>query len=176
MSNKEVIQENTAIIEEMLRKAEKADEPGELSRNRLIHSGDEELPAPMVATALKSAGYTYIYNRKTGERSITNNNMLPTQLKKKNEDGSYVFTLSKPEFKPKRGTLKCMLHAEDPNRAHYDELGFPTCKKSNLVSPFQVSMHMQKRHKAEWAALQQEKKEKEDTVMKGILGKLVKQS
>lgn len=147
--------ENTELIEEMMRDAEQAAEPGELHRAQVVSHGDEEAP-PMVASELKSAGYVYIYDRKSGERSICNRNNLTRALKKM-RDGEYIFTTVKPKVAPKRGTLKCLLHPDDPNRAHYDELGFATCRKANLTSPFQVNRHMQKRHKQEWAAIQEER-------------------
>ena len=159
------------LPEEMLRDAEITAEPGTIGKDPIVHKGDEEIPAPMVAK-LKSAGYVFIYDTKTGEQSLTNRNMLPTQLKKKRADGSLVFTTVKPKKTPKRGTHKCLLHADDPNRSHYDELGLPVCKKDNLMSPFQVRRHMEKRHKMEWAAIQQEKqdiKEEEERKLRKAL-------
>ena len=134
--------------------AEKAPEPGTLSRRDIIFSGDDDLPAPMVAEALKSAGWVYIYDTRTHERSICNRNMLPDTLKKLREDGSRAFTTRKPTEKAARGTLKCMLHPDGADRARYDTWGLPTCNKSNLSNPFEVSRHMQMRHKAEWATMQ----------------------
>ena len=157
--------ENDALIEEMMRNAGVADEPGEMNKAQVVHRGDDELEAPMVAMKPKSAGYTYIYDSRTGERSICNNNMLRQHLLKKRDDGSFVFTTKDPKIPLKRGTLKCLLHLDNPNRAHYDDLGLPTCRKANLTSPFQVTRHMQKRHKQEWATLEQErlaKKEQDD--------------
>lgn len=151
------MEDNQALIEEMIRGAEGAEEPGEIVRQRVIHEGDEDLPVPMVATKLVSAGYVYIYDTETGECSLTNRNMLPAQLKKKRPDGSNVFTTLKPAIPPKRGNLKCMLHPKGSNRKHYDELGLAVCPKDNLTSPFQVRRHMEKRHKMEWGAIEQER-------------------
>lgn len=156
---KVIEQENAELIEKMLREAEKADEPG--SADRIINRGDSTNPAPMVVTEIKSAGYSYVYDTKTGERSTVNNNMLPSQLRKKRPDGSFVFTLKKPDIEVKRGTYKCMLHASDPNRAYYDTLGLPVCPKDNLTAPVQVRRHMQKRHKMEWEIIEGERIERE---------------
>jgi len=125
----------------------------------VIEPNSEEIH--MEAMTLISAGYSYIYDRKTGERSKTNNNMLPMQLQKKNPDGSLRFTTKKPPFEPKRGAYKCLLHADDPNRAHYTDMGLPVCKKHNLINPHQRTIHMQKRHKVEWAAIEAERIERE---------------
>ena len=144
-------------IEEEMKNAEEAGEPGELKGKQILHKGDEELPSPMMATEIKSAGYVYIYDTKTGDRSLCNRNMLLQHLKKKREDGSIVFTTKDPGFRPPQGELKCMLHPKSPDRKHYDELGLPTCSKDNLKSRFQVIRHMQKRHKMEWLTIEQER-------------------
>jgi len=151
--------ENEVLIEEMMLRAEAVAEPGELTKDRVVYRGDEETP-PMVAT-VKSAGWVVVYDNITGEASLCNRNMLLGQLKKRREDGSLVFTTVKPDVTPFRGNLKCMLHQDLPSREDYDQLGLPTCPKSNLTSPFQVLRHMQKRHKMEWAAIENERVEAE---------------
>jgi hypothetical protein len=154
--------DNEALIAEMLQMANEAEKVDELKdMERVIHQGDSEIPSPMTLSYLKSAGYCYVYDTQTGERSECNLNMLKKQLEKKRPDGSRVFTITKPSVKPRQGTYKCMLHADDPNRAHYDDLGFPVCRKANLTSPFQVKRHMQKRHKVEWSAIEDERHEAE---------------
>ena len=145
-------------IEEQIRDAEKAPE----SEIKL----EETAPlTEMSPVKMKSAGYVYIYDTRTNERSICNRNMLVAHLGKKRTDGSLVFTTKKPRIPPKRGTLKCMLHIDNPNRSHYDDLGLPTCPKATLSSPYQVQRHMMKRHKVEFATIKEEtdRKEKEDT-------------
>jgi len=146
-----------AQIEQMIRDAEKAGEPGE--QQKVIHRGDDEVPAAIAQASLQSAGWVYLYDTVTHERSICNRNMLQHALQKKRPDGSDVFTVHVPDVGPMRGAHKCMLHAEGPNREHYNDLGFAVCKKSNLRSPYEVRRHMQKRHKAEWAAIQEEREE-----------------
>lgn len=170
-------QENKGLIEEMINKAEQAKEPGEIATQQVIHKGDKEVPSPMVATRMESAGYVYIYDTRTGERSVTNRNMLPTQLKKKREDGSSVFTTVKPGITPRRGNLKCMLHPDEPNRKHYDDLGLPVCRKANLTSPYQVRRHMEKRHPMEWQTIEQERidaeKKEDKEFQRQLIGKVV---
>lgn len=153
------MENNEHLIEELLSKAQKAKEPGTM--DNVIFEGSEDQPAPMILSELKSAGYVYVWDNRTGERSVVNRNMLQKQLEKKRSDGSRVFTTIKPKIEPKRGTLKCWLHEDDPNREHYNELGLPVCRKSNLTSPFMVKRHMQKRHKDEYAAIEEERKERE---------------
>ena len=169
--------ENERLIEEMMRGSTFAKEPGGIVGDQIIHRGDDEVPVPMVATTLESAGYTNIYDTESGEHSITNRNMLPAQLKKKRLDGSYVFTTIKPAAPLMVGNLKCLLHPDNPDRRHYDELGLAVCKKENLTSPFQVRRHMEKRHKMEWATIEYERQEvekkEERAFQRELLGKVL---
>jgi len=149
---------NDVLIEEMLRDAKEAPEPG--AGDKIVHRGDEGQPAPMTISELTSAGWVYIYEISDGRRSVANRNMLPQLLKVK-VNGKPRFTTRKPDYEPKRGTLKCLLHKDDTNREHYAELGFTTCRKSNITSPYQVTQHMRKRHPMEWATIEQERKDLE---------------
>ena len=54
-----------------------------------------------------------------------------------------------------------MLHPRADNRAHYDALGFRACPKDNLTNPYQVRRHMERKHPAEWNAIEEERKERE---------------
>ena len=159
MTTNEDTTNNDVLIEEMLRDAKEAPEPGTL--DKVIHRGDEKQPAPMTLAELSSAGWVYIYENTDGQRSTANRNMLPELLKVKNKDGKPRFTTRKPSYSPKLGTLKCLLHADDPNRAHYSEIGLATCRKSNLTSPYMVTQHMRKRHPVEWQTIEKERTDKE---------------
>jgi len=151
--------ENTALLEELMRDVEKVPEPGELTGNSIITKGEDEVP-PMVGK-VSSAGYVKMYDTRTGDVSLTNYNMLPMQLRKRREDGSLVFTTRDPGFRPNRGTYKCLLHKDNPNREKYDSMGLALCQKSNLTNQFQVMRHMQKRHKMEWEAIELDRKQTE---------------
>lgn len=150
-------QGNKALIEQMLRDAQKAEIPSELKEHPVIHEGDAEFPAPMTVQQLKDAGYVYIWDTRTFERSPCLTYMLPSKLRMKREDGSYVFTTVPPTQKPMRGTIKCLLHSDNSNRKHYDEMGLPICKKSNLRNEFEMKQHMKKRHPREWEAIENER-------------------
>ena len=149
--------DDAQIIEEM-QNAQAAPEPGLENLKQGVKESGADLPQgsrPKI-NWITSAGYVYVWDNKTGEKSIINQNMLATQLKKRRDDGSRIFTTVDPKIPVKSGNLKCMLHAKDPNRQHYDELGLPVCRKDNLTSAYQVRRHMQKRHPQEWATIQEE--------------------
>lgn len=144
--------------------AEGAPEPGGLVENEIVHRGDSDLPMPIVVSSISSAGYTYIYDTLTGDRSMTNNNMLPTQLKKVRPNGSKVFTLVRPTVNPTIGQIKCILHTESPERQKYQDYGWATCEADHFRSEFHLERHMAAKHRAEWAALKdaRDKAEKAD--------------
>lgn len=103
----------------------------------------------------KDRGRIFIYDTLTGDRSEVLVTMLPQQLRKTRKDGSLVFTTVKPDFEPVKGTIKCLLHPDDPNRAYYDTLGLPTCPKSNITSTYHLIGHMRHRHKMEYGVIEQ---------------------
>ena len=149
--------EDIKIMEEIQRSAQKAPEPGATKIGEVLEKDD----TPMIIGSIQSAGYSYIWDNRTGDRSITNNNMLAQQLKKKRPDGSSVFTTIDPHIRQNVGTVKCLLHSDDPNRQHYDEIGFPVCMKNNLTSLYQRQRHMEHRHPAEFKAIEKERTDKE---------------
>ncbi len=151
-------QDNLTQMEEMLRGANTASEPGALTKGAVVPDTKGNLALGIIE--LKSAGYVWIYDTLTGEPSKVNRNMLPSKLKQKRADGSFVFSL-RQLIQPARGTFKCLLHPERAEREYYDSLGLAVCQKSNLTSPFQVERHMIKRHKVEWETLKSERDRKE---------------
>ncbi len=154
----EQVQDNTLLVEEMMRGADAAPEPGALKQGQLAPEGTKEIPLGI--NKLESAGYVFIYDTITGEQSKINKNMAHSKLSQKRLDGSYIFSLHQKVI-PVRGTYKCLLHPDQPDRAYFDNIGLPTCKKDNLTSLFQVERHMQKRHKQEWATIQADKERKD---------------
>lgn len=157
----DIERDNEALIQEMLRDKNPVEMPSELIRNPVIHKGDTDLPAPMTVSELRSAKYYYIYSTETGDRVPCLGYMLGQKLRQRLPNGKFRFSVSKPDFEPIRGTTKCMLHPDDPNRIRYNGLGFRTCQKSNLMNPHQLRLHMQHRHKQEWETLEEERKERE---------------
>jgi len=157
-----------AIADEMLRSAEQP-------REEIVHKGNDE--HGMVTFTTESPGNITVYDTRTGIPSEVNLQNLKGILRKARKDGTPVFKLEQL-VKPKQGTYPCLLAASDPNREHYDELGFPVCPKDNLSAPFHVRRHMMKRHKVEWGAIEEEtkarEKEEDREFQRSILGKATK--
>ncbi|KKN74734.1 hypothetical protein LCGC14_0387760 [marine sediment metagenome] len=154
-------QDNESLIQEALRDAKLVDLPSELKANPVIHRGDTELDAPMTVKELSSAGYVYVWDSRTGERAPVLYYMLPSILRRRREDGSFIWTTNNPGITPKRGTHKCLLHKDNPNREEYDKMGLKTCRKSNIINAFEVKQHMSKKHPKEWEAIEDQRKERE---------------
>lgn len=150
--------------------AESADEPqpGDsdvpFSVGTVIHKPTGDAPFPMAVSHVSSAGYTYVYDIRTGDRSVVNNNMLAAQLRKSDpETGTRIFTTRKPDITPFQGKHKCYLHKDALDRPKYDQMGFAACHKSNLASEFHLERHMAAKHKSEWSAIKQAQDKAEKT-------------
>ena len=149
--------DNEVLIQEMLRDAEKADVSGELEKNPVIHKGDNTLEAPMTVKEISSAGYVWIYDTRSFERLPVLYYMLPQKLRQRRPDGSFRFTTSQPKEQPYRGSIKCFLHPDSPDREEYNRKGFRVCPKSNITNEYQLEQHMSKKHKQEWIAIKEER-------------------
>lgn len=157
----DTVVDNESLIAEQLRDAKLVDVPSELKSNPIIHKGDGELEAPMTVKELSSAGYVYVWDSRTFERAPVLYYMLPQLLRTRRDDGSFIWTTNDPKQLPYRGTLKCMLHKDSPDRESYNSMGLRVCKKSNIINEFEVKQHMIKKHSKEWAAIEDIRKERE---------------
>ena len=75
--------QNNVALEEMLRDAEDAAEPGDMVSGQIISQNGE---MTMTTSQLQSAGWVYVYDTRTADRSVVNRNMLPQQLQKLRPD------------------------------------------------------------------------------------------
>jgi len=144
----------TDVLEQI---ADAVDEmpPGEVPMiTEAPEPGLSEITDVNQGSIVESAGYVYIWDTQTGKSSVCNRNMLTSTLGKLRKDGTRFFTTVKPNFEPRGGQHKCLLHESDENRSEYDELGLAVCTKDNLDSPYQITRHMQTRHPQEWATIE----------------------
>jgi hypothetical protein len=151
---------NEDLMEAFLKEADPKLEPGSVRNKTVTHAGDAEQPFPQAVTSVTSAGYVELWNTKTGERSLSNRNMLPIQLRKKHPDGTRVYTLVDPKIPQKRGSHTCLLHPDRPEREMFDGMGFPVCTKTNIPNEWQVEYgHMAAKHPKQWEAIQKMREE-----------------
>ena len=143
----DTLQDDERSIMEALRDAKIVDVPSELKEGTVIQDdtldlGDER----MTVIELKNAGYIYVWDTRTYKIAPILRYMLPEVMRRRRPDGSYIWTDKDPKKLPQRGTLKCLLHKDSPNRKEYDRMGLRTCKKSNITNDFEVKQHMSKKH------------------------------
>lgn len=105
--------------------------------------------------AIDGPGYTWMYDRVTGDPSRARTDTLAFQLRKKSPDtGELMFQLNDPGFRPKRGTIKCYLHAKSQQRAQADEWALPVCKQGSIPNTSALLDHMKHRHSREFGMFQ----------------------
>ena len=160
LSNQVLDSEEEMRPEELALLAQDAISPG--MEDNLVQMPSKETPWGITIEEMESAGWVTVWDKFTGEPSKVNRNMLETQLLKVNDDGLRCFTTIKPAIEPWRGSTPCMLHPDSEDRSAYDRMGLPVCKSGNLASEFQMRLHMQHRHKNEWAQLQDIEQQKVD--------------
>ena len=160
LSNQVLDSEEEMRPEELALLAQDAISPG--MGDGLVQMPSKETPWGITIEEMESAGWVTVWDKFTGEPSKVNRNMLTAQLLKVNDDGVRCFTTVKPAIEPWRGNTLCMLHPDSEDRSAYDRMGLPVCKSGNLASEFQMRLHMQHRHKNEWAQLQDIEQQKVD--------------
>ena len=159
-------------LQAQLLHAQAAPEPGTLKVGDNVGEGrgvmidtetGNQVPIAQVAASVTSAGYVWMYDRFTGERSRSNANpsTLKQNRRKLNKDGETMFTFIKPKVAPPVYEHKCLLHPDNPQRAHFTAMGLAVCKKSNLRSQYEVERHTKRRHPSEWATIELERERKE---------------
>ena len=151
------------LFEQEIADAEAAPEPGVELIGQVIANAEGGPPpdAPARISKKEGAGYVMIYHTETGEPSIVNRNLLQFQLRKILENGKRAFSARKSDVPtPKRGKYTCLLHSSS-REPWMDEFALPTCRKATLTSPYQVRLHMQHRHKTEWATIEERRQEME---------------
>lgn len=136
---------------------------------------------PMSFIEMRSAGYSWVYDVRTGEPFPVNNNMLRGQLAKLDPDtGNRVFTTRDPGYRPTQGTFKCWLHEESNKVEVVKKIGFEFCPKSNINSEFQAREHTRKKHPQEFAAIndaEQRAEEAEDRrIQRELLERVISNS
>tara|TARA_Y100000310_G_scaffold3792_1_gene4664 strand:+ start:8411 stop:9238 length:828 start_codon:yes stop_codon:yes gene_type:complete len=112
----------------------------------------------------EGSGWRWAWNTRTHERSRFLTYMLAKKLEEKFEGSNeYVWTTRQPKdadgnvLYPRRGDNLCILHERHPEREYHASLGLPTCRKSNLASPYDARMHAQHRHRQEWGVIEEER-------------------
>ena len=145
--------------------AEEAKSP--TTQEKVIRDANMPAGVGMRYHSLEEAGWVYVYDQKTGDRSTINRNWLQMQLGKTRPDGSKIFGLHPPKDKSGKviasfkGKYNCLLHKDDKDREYYDSQGFAVCLREGIPSVHAQRQHMAKKHKVEWDNIKESKKEAE---------------
>ena len=140
--------ENTdEVLAYLQEQAEAALEPG--GQSSVVSTGEG---APPMVGHTTSAGYVYVYDRRTGVRSIVNRNQVLGMngvLSWKDKGGTFIYTLTDPGFRPDKGAFRCRLHTEDEGRPTWDSFGLPVCNKEGIPNEYMQMRHMALKHNDE---------------------------
>lgn len=149
-----------------------------------LHEGSLQSKAQASSTDM----ITPIYNAETGDVSITPLSQLRELLRRRDANGVPIYQLTEPlgfdyivDSKtgwPRRlnkGAVKCLLHPDHERRKEFVALGIAAeCPAANIPNAFQVRMHMQRKHRAEWAAIQELEQDRENRRQSNLLENQIK--
>jgi len=158
----------------------RAPEPGGMEG---ISMGDDGVEVKK--TSVKSAGYIVMWNTDTFEPSRFNMNGVRAKLGEvfppdhPRRAGLPAWTSFDPKKTPWRGTATCPLHASQPERTHYDTLGYPECSRIQLPNAMEAREHLRKKHPATFRQMNEDKadmdrkaQEEDRNINRRILAKL----
>lgn len=131
-------------------------------------------PIGAKVTEVDRGRWIKVYNTRTGDSSIMNIVHRPF-LNPDNPrawkwgDGTMMLSTTFPAgVTLVRGEFICRLHPNHEKRAYYDEIGLrgKTCfeaggGKEGIPSEFDVQLHMEKRHRREWALIKEDEVRRE---------------
>lgn len=145
------------------------DDAEEATRPRGAEEGGQVIDTPsgtefhMIEASITDALHMVVYDTLTHEPRVINKNLGPGTLQKRRDDGELAYSIRQPIGEPsvKSGSMRCLLHADEPDRDRFTVMGLPICKKSNLHSVYEVRRHMQNTHRTEWATLEEERGDRE---------------
>ena len=137
--------------------------PGEVPLRGDGSGGIETLATPQRISQKSSAGHFYIYNPRTGDRSVTNGNQLRQQLTKRDPfTGELMFVPRDPGIRPRVGTHYCLLHPKNPESAKWLAMGLTAClKRGAFQSEAEARRHLQRKHRSQWEIMEQVRGETE---------------
>lgn len=129
--------------------------------DKVVQSGD----SPMVRTVTSSAGYVTLRRNSDGKLVSINKNQLAERWKQKLDDGRQAWLAPDTPWhgKPKEGMLRCLLHAEHPDRHTLDHLMLDDCtKRGKMPHKAALRRHMKAKHREAWETIQQDRVERRE--------------
>lgn len=131
-------------------------------------------PVGAKVTEVDRGRWIKVYNTRTGDSSIMNIVHRPflnpdNPRAWKWSDGTMMLSTTFPAgVTLVRGEFTCRLHPDHAKREYYDEIGLrgKTCfedggGKEGIPSEFDVTLHMERRHRREWALIKEDEARRE---------------
>ena len=148
---------------------EKAEEARDI-RNQLQGLSAEEQSGIFFREWSPGRTMVYLWNTETGEEILVPRYQGVAALNLPNSRGTgYLWTAKREQApEPRKGTVKCFLHPESPERPFLDENGITTvCMSAHLASNSSKWAHARNRHPSAYEAYQtevqaQEQKRRDD--------------
>ena len=136
----------------------------EFASPEVFFQGDALNPHKMAVTRTQGDKIK-VYSTETGDASEILAYMLRKQMEKRLPNGDRAFSL-RPTKTVRKGKITCLFHPLHKDRARLAALGLDhvACPKSNLRSQFDLRMHLEHRHRDEYASVKEDqaRQEKEE--------------
>ena len=173
------VPKNDAELIEMERLMRSAPEPGGMEN---VSMGEEGVSVR--GTTAKSAGHVTMWNTDTREPSVFNLNTIRTKLREvfpanyevPAKRGKPCWTATEPSEPPWKGTATCPLHADRPERAAYDVLGYVRCTYDVAPNEMEAQEHLRKKHPQTWRMMREaegQTEKKADSKNRDVMGKIL---
>ena len=142
-----------ATIEEELAEVQARSHAGDFS------SGDSEvesnLARPLHMT-LRHGDVAIYHTLEHDVRIVPEGDILNQALRKRLPDGKRAFSIHQ-QGNPVRGTIKCHMHPEHPDREKWRGLGFLNdCVAGGFTSEMDALAHMAGRHRRDWLRMKEQ--------------------
>ena len=178
-SNEVDVPKNDAELIEMERLMRSAPEPGGMEN---VSMGEEGVSVR--GTTAKSAGHVTMWNTDTREPSVFNLNAVRTKLREvfpadyevPAKRGKPCWTATEPSEAPWRGTATCPLHADRPERAAYDVLGYVRCTYAVAPNEMEAQEHQRKKHPQTWRMMREavgQTEKQADSKNRDVMGQIL---
>jgi len=156
----------TTYLDARIKEAEVDGPVHEFRTGDSLHRESPDLPVDINVVEVKGGKYYRMWHAEDLTERLIHvnlmNNAVNARFTEKHEPlrharkGDRVFVFERPAARPPELLNRCRLHPNDPERAEWDKMGLPVCKKP-LANPYEVDRHMQKKHSTAWGTIERDR-------------------
>mgnify|MGYP001605685193 FL=1 len=179
----EAVEQSVFTLMEQMEQAEETSDPAIEGVGTVIQKPSTESPMAAMISEISGPGWVILHNTMTHEAVKVNKWNMQDALKKVHNDPSHPEFMGKPLFSAKStgkqqfGQFQCHLYAGTggkkcevcsnvhPPHPDYEMCmtwGMKTCLGAHIPNAYEVTRHMEKRHKTEWGAIKAYKDDERD--------------